>query len=389
MTLYLMLDAVEVVDGMIEKIEGIVSSPYFKLFVALLVIFLICLIIRKIYIALRTKRLGNLVYERHFSETGVYEGDEVEIVETVRNTKFFPLFGVDIESYFYNELELEEYEGDGKDGMQYIISRFNLLPYMQIKRRHTVKCARRGHYSLHVASIYTKNGPLTLEAPAEIYVYPRLLPIDMNDLATGRLQGEFSSTRPLYTDPFSFSGIRDYRFGDQMSQINFKASAKYPETSLSCSPFKVNARDFCANRRMMIYMDIHIERDSGIDGEEYERLAEYGLSLCASMVNDAIFGGFSVGFAANCKTVDGEMSVRFPCESGRHHMTEILRQMACLRMSEGASFASVLDDAVSTRMSDTEVVVVCFSRTEDALLRLDTLERYGNTVNYIVLNEGD
>ena len=36
------------------------------------------------------------------------------------------------------------------------------------------------------------------------------------------MQGEFVSFRPLYTDPFSLAGIRDYRFGDPVSQINFK-----------------------------------------------------------------------------------------------------------------------------------------------------------------------
>ena len=106
-----------------DTLARIVGSRWFTIFLVLLGLF-------------RSRRLSRIVYERCFSEEGVYEGDEVELIETVRNTGFFPLLGVDIESYFYNELDLEEYEPDPGSTMQYVISRFNLWPYMQIRRHH-------------------------------------------------------------------------------------------------------------------------------------------------------------------------------------------------------------------------------------------------------------
>ena len=234
----------EYITNMADRLEEFSKTPEFYVLVVLVALALLTLVLYRVYISLRNKRLGRIEYSREFSEVGVYEGDEVELIETVRNTGAFPLLWVDIESYFYNELELEEYERDPaeKDKMQYLISRFNLWPYMQIRRRHKVICRKRGHYSLHVASIYSKTGPIAQDAPAEIYVYPKALPLDMQDFAQGRLQGDYVSRRPLYSDPFSFAGIRDYRFGDQMSQINFKASARVPFGGASTSPFKVNSR---------------------------------------------------------------------------------------------------------------------------------------------------
>ena len=158
----------ESITNAADRLEEFSKTPEFYVLVSLLVLGLLALILYRIYIALRNKRLGRIEYSRSFSEVGVYEGDEVELIETVRNTGAFPLLWVDIESYFYNELELEEYERDPaeKDKMQYLISRFNLWPYMQIRRRHKVICKKRGHYSLHVASIYSKTGPIAQDAPS-------------------------------------------------------------------------------------------------------------------------------------------------------------------------------------------------------------------------------
>ena len=360
-----------------DTLARIVGSRWFTLFLVLLGLFLLFLILLRVYGSMRSRRLSRIVYERCFSEEGVYEGDEVELIETVRNTGFFPLLGVDIESYFYNELDLEEYEPDPGSTMQYVISRFNLWPYMQIRRHHKLIARRRGDYRL------------TVEAPAELFVYPRAVPLNLPVLAVGRMQGEYVSNRPLFTDPFSLAGIRDYRFGDPVSQINFKASARVPMTGFSASPFKVNARDYCASRRLMVYMDFHLPMGSKIDGAEYSRRAERGLSFCAALIRDAIYDGFRVGFAANCRNVDGRMSSRFPCEGSQAQLLSIMKEMARMNPTDGASFASLLEHDIADGMSDTEIVILAFDTHEEIIDRIQSLERLGNSVQQIILGEVD
>ena len=374
-------------EAVINGVINFIQSPAFAILVVLLVLLLVAWILLKIYGSMRAARLERIIYERHFSEEGVYEGDEVELIETIRNPGFFPLLWVDVESYFFNELELEEYEADGSSTMQYCISRFNLWPYMQIKRHHRITAKQRGHYKLQIATIYAKKAPIPVEAPAELYVYPKAIPLNLPVIAVGRMQGDYVSNRPLFLDPFSLSGIRDYRFGDSISQINFKASAKVPMTGFSGSPLKVNARDYCASRRLMIYMDFHLPVGSKIDGAEYNRRAERGLSFCAALVRDTIYGGFSVGFAANCKAIDGEMSSRFPCESSDAQLLAIMKEMARMNPTDGASFASLLEADIREGMRDTEVIIVAFDNNEDVLDRISTLEQFGNSVQTIILEE--
>ncbi len=376
-------------SAILERVLDFFTSPYFYALLAIAALLFVLWILVKIYGAMRSARLGRIVYERHFSEEGVYEGEEVELIETVRNTGFFPLLGVDIESYIYNELELEEFEPDEKSTMQYCISRFNLWPYMQIKRHHRITATKRGQYALQIATIYAKKAPIPLDAPAELYVYPKAIPLNLPAIAVGRMQGDFVSNRPLFTDPFSLAGIRDYRFGDAVSQINFKASARVPMTGFSSSPLKVNARDYCASRRLMVYMDFHLPMGSKIDGKEYNRRAERGLSFCAALIRDAIYGGFSVGYAANCKAVDGEMSSRFPCDSSESQLMAIMKEMARMNPTDGASFASILEADIRDGMRDTEVIIIAFDTHEDVLDRISTLEQLGNSVQQILLTGED
>ncbi len=374
-----------VLNGVIDFLQ---SKAFLYILIVLGVLFVLWILFR-IYGAMREKRLHNIVYERHFSEEGVYEGEEVELIEIIRNPGFFPLLGVDVESYIFNELDLEEYEHDGKSTMQYCISRFNLWPYMQIKRHHRIIATKRGQYKLQIATIYAKKAPIPVEAPTELYVYPKAIPLGLPAIAVGRMQGDFVSQRPLFQDPFSLAGIRDYRFGDPVSQINFKASARVPMTGHSASPLKVNARDYCASRRLMVYMDFHLPMGSKIDGKEYNKRAERGLSFCAALVRDAIYGGFSVGFAANCKAIDGEMSSRFPCESSDAQLIAIMKEMARMNPTDGASFASLLESDIRDGMRDTEIIIIAFDTHEDVLDRINTLEQFGNSVQSIILEGGD
>ncbi len=376
------------VDVVLEKIIAFFKSPFFFGICVILGILLFVWIVLKIYGSMRAARLERLIYERHFTEEGVYEGEEVELVEIIRNPGFFPMLGVDVESYIFNELELEEYEPDGKSSMQYCISRFNLWPYMQIKRHHRITANKRGHYQLQIATIYSKKAPIPVDAPTELYVYPKAIPLGLPAIAVGRMQGDFVSQRPLFTDPFSLAGIRDYRFGDPVSQINFKASARVPMTGFSASPLKVNARDYCASRRLMVYMDFHLPMGSKIDGREYNRRAERGLSFAAALVRDAIYGGFSVGFAANCKANDGELSTRFACESSEAQLVAIMKEMARMNPADGASFASILETDIKSGMRDTEIIIISFDTEDEVLDRITTLEQLGNSVQNIIL-EGE
>lgn len=378
----------KIAQRVIEGIALFLRSPVFPFVFWALVAALVLWILWRIYSHFREKNLKNISYSREFTEKGVYAGDEVEMIETVVNNGFFPLLAVDIEAYLYNELRLQGFEPPKKDEMQYFISRFNLLPYMRIRRRHRLTCLKRGHYQLQSAVVRKRLGEEFFECPAEIYVYPKPFEIDPMLPAVSMMQGEERALRPLFADPFSISGVRDYRFGDPVSQINFKASAKtWLGSRRSATPLMVNDRDFCAARRLAVFLDYHLERDCGIDGEEYERLTELALSYSAHIIRQAVYGGYSVGFYSNCKERDGSMMQRFPIEGGEAHMLDIFRRMASMRAADGGSFHALLDELLETGENSSEILIFVLCGTPETDARAYELERRGNGVRIFSLPE--
>lgn len=372
-----------------EWMVNLIQSRLFRILLILAGVGILLFLLYRLYFRLRSAHLGQIEYERQFSSDGVYEGEEVELIETIRNRGFFPLLFVDVESYLYPPLRVRRAGEDIAAEMPVLISRFQLLPYVQIRRRHRIRCTARGYYVLETASVYDRGGAVPLHSVASLHVYPRIVPMQLYRLAVGRMQGEYASLRPLYRDPFSLSGIRDYQFGDPVSWINFKASARVPPSGSSASLLKVNGREFCASRRLMVYMDFHLPVGTVMDGETYTRRVETGLCYASALIRDAVFSGYAVGFAANCKLADGALSIRFDQDSSEAHLLEMMRAMAELLPQDGASFASLLEKDLTGGLRDTEIVIFCHVLTEETQNRIAALERAGNAVCVVLLTEDD
>ena len=60
----------------LEKIGDFLTSPAFKAILIVLGVLLVLFILLKIYGAMRASRLYRIEYERTFTETGVYEGED-------------------------------------------------------------------------------------------------------------------------------------------------------------------------------------------------------------------------------------------------------------------------------------------------------------------------
>jgi hypothetical protein len=106
-------------------------------------------------------------------------------------------------------------------------------------------------------------------------------------------------------------------------------------------------------------------------------------------MRDAVYSGYAVGFAANCKWPDGSLSLRFPPDSSEAHLMEMMRAMASMIPYDGASFASLLEHDLVDGMSDTEVVIFCYFQGEEMLTRIAELERLGNSVKIVPLEAVD
>lgn len=338
-----------------------------------------------IFLKIREKLMQKVIYRRTFSDVGAYEGEFVTLIETVYNPTPFPLFFVNIEGYIYNGIPMEQYEIDPRKALQYYVSRFHLMPFMQIRRRHTIKCAKRGYYRLETVDIYFNKKVRYIDAPAEVYVYPRIVPLNEPNQPTSNLQGDSFTRRWLIRDPFSLNGIRDYHFGDSFNSINFKATAR--SGRMDMSSLKVNNRDFCSARAFMVYLNFQTDTATPITTTSYEAMMELGLSFSSAIIREASYNGYRAGFAANCITVTGDDRIRFPIESGQFHLEEILKEMAKVRHKVGVSFYSMLESDIKSGLNDTEIYIITPYVSETLDEQIAQFHRFGNTVVVLILED--
>lgn len=305
----------------------------------------------------KMRMIGRLKYSREFSEHDVAEGGEIEIVETIYNPTLIPFFFLDIASYIDGRLLIE---GHSKtEGMQLVISRFHLLPFVKLTRRYKVKCLRRGHYKMESAAVLQKRRALeyakTFNIDSDVYVYPVTAPYDYSVNTASFVHGAAPSKNKFVTDPFSAAGIRDYVFGDPFNTINFKATAKSAYQGGGC--IKINRFEHNSDRIFMIYLNFQ-HTGAFAKTEDYEPVMERAISVCAKFVAEATENGHRVGFAANCHSENGENRIVFPILGGYSHAKDIMRSLSSLRIDHASSFLSLIEAGMKNELSMAEVFVV-------------------------------
>ncbi|MCL2404375.1 MAG: DUF58 domain-containing protein [Defluviitaleaceae bacterium] len=317
-------------------------------------ILILLIIIIASFFALRYVGINRIAYRRYFSLPGTFEGETLMLVEEIQNRFFLPLLRVDVDAYMYKELRLTSHV-QMESGMQEFTSRFYLPPFTLVRRSIPVQCMKRGYYELD--SVYIRGKSRT--AKARLFVYPRALPFNESNPMENAMQSLLQSDRRLFVDPFSFSGVREYRPGDPFRSINYKATAKTGE-------LKVNERDFFSSRSFMVYIDFQLPSyPKTISTQKYTQMMEKSLSYVADMVNKSISQGYSVGFAANCKKLLGrENHIRYPMRRGGEHYIEILQEMACIRISGGCSFLWLLQQDIDS-LWNVDVYIVTANTYED------------------------
>lgn len=328
------------------------------------IIILLCLapfaalyfIVGSVYYRVKARLVDRLEYTREFSVSDAFAGESIMITETLTNLSAFPIFFVDVESYIHSSLCLEGRERT--DGMQMIISRFHLRGRSRVTRCHKITCISRGHFTMTTATVLTKGAGVEkikeFSFSSELYVYPSLGKIPRSAGALGRLLGNSNTVRRTIDDPFSLSGVRDYTFGDPFNSINFKATAR--SFSGGMRGIKVNCRDFCCDRVIVICVDVS-QADSTVPFAEHEYHMEKVLSTVASLVCDAMKNGYKVGFTTNCVGDDGKKSTGFPITGGAFRTSELLRMLARLRFRDVCSFASVLEEQNRSFLTGAEMYI--------------------------------
>ena len=230
------------------------------------------------------RALTHLVASRTYRRRA-FLGEQVEVTVTLENRSRLALPWVQLHESVPPELRLEE-------STQHVVS---LAGHSQRSHTYHVKGLQRGYYRL---------GPLRLTSgdlfglaksrvgylpPDFLTVYPRIVPVSRLGLPSRLPFGAIASQQRLFEDPARPMGARDFRSGDPLRQINWKASAHTQ---------KLLVRTFqpAISLETMILLDLHAP-----DYERRDRLywTEWAIVVAASIATHLINQRQAVGLMSN------------------------------------------------------------------------------------------
>lgn len=322
-----------------------------------------------------------LTCSRSFSCSRIFEGEQGELVEVVRNDGPYIIPWLRVESRISPYIRLGRQENLSSSGEMYYQSCFTLFPYQQIRRRHRVTFLRRGSYNLGNAFLTT--GDLLgisrygqeqqLNTP--ILVFPRILEPEELPFPVSQMMGEMLRRNQLLRDPFLIRGIREYQAGDPVSDIHWAATAR-------TGALQVCVNDSTVKTKLLVVLNVQHDDNqwSNVIQEKEAQPVEEEIRLAASLCVHILRAGLSVGFAANMPIDSGERSVVELPGEGTVQEGILLDSFARLHIHCSQKFLTLLDDlCVYTGL---DILILSLYDSEGIRECMEKLEIAGNRVSF-------
>lgn len=322
-------------------------------------------------------------------------GESVSVIIKVTNANWLPLPWLHITESVAVELAA------GKTLSQTV----SLGPKETAEFKYEIKAGRRGYYRLGplrmtISDLFGLTGDLQRELPAgHLTIYPRLLPLADLALPSRLPFGTIASRQPLFEDPARPFGVREFRSGDSLRQINWKVSAH-------ARSLAVKTLEPAISLETAILLNLH--------ANEYRRqnratYCEWAIEVAASLAAHLVNRRQSVGLISNGIDplfVPGDVAPLFdsssgrllmreaehtapppgiPPRPGRHHLIKILERLARIEASDYLPFERWVVDACLKLSWGITLLVITPSGNERTCRTLHQLVRSGYNPLLIVV----
>jgi uncharacterized protein (DUF58 family) len=272
--------------------------------------------------------LQEITIERTASIDHAFKGDEIEITFTVENKKPLPVPWLEINEYVPRGLLIEGHKTIEQSylGGAEMTASTSLGAYERVKVKRKLTALSRGMYRLGKTRL--RSGDLFGLYPAEailehtpwaIYVYPSIKAIPGFSLPARRPIGDSLSRDRLWYDPSRPAGVREYRAGDPIKNIDWKTTAKRDE-------MYVRLFDPSVSEHAVIFAEA-ITTDVPWEGYRSDVL-EGTMTAAASVASHALDSGYKVGLITNGISGSSASHAAVPPSSGPTQLTTLLEALA-------------------------------------------------------------
>lgn len=248
--------------------------------------------------------------ERKLEHMSVHAGEEVGLTMRFKNKKWLPINWLEVSAIYPSSVRVIPEGSDFNDEDESLMASreklidntihrllLSLRSFYGLEERYKMRFTKRGRYYHHDVAV--KTGDLfgmqvkyeELPCPMEIFVYPKLYPLDQLTMNNKTFMGEVVVKRWIIDDPLLISGVRDYTLGDPMKSIHWNATAR-------TGNLQVRKNLYTADLAAIVVLNVKTKHQfvEGADAALLERLIEVAAAAVVQMDKNKV----PVGLAVNC-----------------------------------------------------------------------------------------
>ncbi len=327
--------------------------------------------------------LSRVEFRRRLSSHRVFFGEEVQLEIEVANRKPLPLPWIQVDDELPVELTLLKGRTfpSHREKRMFLNNLFSLSWYHRVKRRYTLHCFQRGYFTFGPTRIRSGdlfgifNREMEIEQMDYLMVYPKIVPIEKLGIPSRQLFGDIR-TRSIFEDPVLTQGIRDYRSGDSLKRIHWKATARLGQ-------LQTRVFEPTTTTDMGIFLDVRTTKPA-IWGT-VPALLELGIITAASISNYALKARYRVGLYANHRKRFPDEPIRLPSSRHADQLLNILEALAQIDIFETVPIAKLVQNESRNLAWGSTIVVITAMPTDTLYATLLNMKRGGRKVALIVV----
>lgn len=316
--------------------------------------------------------LERLEYRRTPAHRRMFTGETLDVTFAAVNRKMLPVPWLEIQDNVPEALPAEDthVSPSSWSGMVSVSRTTSLAWYQRVSWVSRFECRSRGYFHFGPAALRSGDPFGFFESRREVRaqeyvtVLPRLYDLSALGLPTRRPFGDVRGGSPIFEDPSRLIGIRDYRAGDPLKRIEWKATAR--RGALQSRVYEPSS-----SLHLLIALNVNTLEYvwEGYDPVKLERC----ISLAGSVARWGHEHRFATGLIANSSYPGSDRAMAIPAGRDPEQLTRILEALAMISPLTIAALEDVLDDAVRRLPIGATIVVVaayCQDRLAAAVQRL-------------------
>ncbi|MDD6034152.1 MAG: DUF58 domain-containing protein [Oscillospiraceae bacterium] len=323
----------------------------------------------------------NLEYHCTLSTSQACEGDEIELIEEIRNKKWLPLPWFKTEITTSRWLDFAGAQSVVTDQNRFVPSFFMVRSHQRVVRRWKVRCLKRGEFSIEQVVLVSTDllGFSSLsragESGARILVLPR--PLEEGELSVSPryLTGDIMVRRQLVPDPFYISGVREYTGREPMNLIHWNATAREQQ-------LMVFQNDYTTRQSVTVLLNMQSQQYEQHEVVRRDEI-ENAIRVCAGVFDTTLRTGMPLRFLCNGTVEEkSRQSIATAEYWGREHVEGLLQILARLQLHSTEDFAVYLQN-VYADVTSTDIVIVTAYLSRELLDFAARKEQEGAHVKFL------